>query len=340
MRIKFFYKPGLYTGLIIILLSGIIYAQADGPQYYPKTRTSALRVGDEDYQEKYLSLRGLPGVYVVLDYVFGSSKENNIYLWDSLESEVRRRLNEAGLKMYTKEEVLQVPGQPTIEIYATYPEHADGDDGGRYIVNPECCTASIWASFFQGGTTLRDPLTNYKISTWGEGASTHDCSNLGDWMSRVVLEKIDQFVGEYNKAKGAVAQHQQEQHNPAPLPAAEFPECNTAIMLHAELFATNSTKIKASKQSILVHLAKTMMKCPNYRYLVETHADQRASHEYNEMLSAKRAQAIAIFLISNGVTNDRFEVRSYGETRPLTTGTTEEDYAANRRVVVTPYKVK
>ena len=58
------------------------------------------------------------------------------------------------------------------------------------------------------------------------------------------------------------------------------------------------------------------------------------------MLSARRAVAIRNFLVEHGVNEEQFDLRFYGERKPLLEGDTEEAWAANRRVVITPIKPK
>lgn len=103
---------------------------------------------------------------------------------------------------------------------------------------------------------------------------------------------------------------------------------------------TDQTKIMPSKYFVLNKLADAMQSCPSYHYIIETHADPRASHAYNEQLSQKRADSIRRYLTNKGVDEDAFEMMAFGETRPVTAGINDEDFAANRRVVVTPIKVQ
>ena len=68
------------------------------------------------------------------------------------------------------------------------------------------------------------------------------------------------------------------------------------------------------------------------RFVLEGHADERGSEEYNLALGDKRAQSVRAFLIENGVDPNRIETVSLGEERPFDPRKTEEAYALNRRV--------
>ncbi len=65
--------------------------------------------------------------------------------------------------------------------------------------------------------------------------------------------------------------------------------------------------------------------------LVEGHADERGTNEYNLALGDRRAKATMTYLLGQGVAASRISVISYGEERPVCTAHTEECWAQNRR---------
>ncbi|MAM02091.1 MAG: hypothetical protein CMH51_00850 [Myxococcales bacterium] len=70
---------------------------------------------------------------------------------------------------------------------------------------------------------------------------------------------------------------------------------------------------------------------PQVQVRIEGHADERGSTEYNMALGNRRAEAIRQFLVGFGLAENRFEIVSFGEGRPLQQGSTESDWARNRR---------
>ena len=66
--------------------------------------------------------------------------------------------------------------------------------------------------------------------------------------------------------------------------------------------------------------------------VLECHADERGSREYNLALGERRAKAVADYLAIQGISRARIEVVSFGEERPVALRSTSEDYAMNRRV--------
>ncbi|MBN1153550.1 OmpA family protein [candidate division KSB1 bacterium] len=68
------------------------------------------------------------------------------------------------------------------------------------------------------------------------------------------------------------------------------------------------------------------------KLLVKGYSDSLASSAYNFDLSKRRANRVCNYLISNGLSSDRFDVRYYGDQDPLASNSTEEGRSMNRRV--------
>lgn len=67
---------------------------------------------------------------------------------------------------------------------------------------------------------------------------------------------------------------------------------------------------------------------------IEGHTDERGSNEYNLALGQRRSDSIARYMFSKGVDRNKIQSVSYGETRPLATGSDESAWAENRRVEI------
>lgn len=68
------------------------------------------------------------------------------------------------------------------------------------------------------------------------------------------------------------------------------------------------------------------------RVIIEGHADERGSDDYNMALAEKRAFAVRRYIETLGVNLDRMEIVSYGEDKPAIIGHDEAAWAKNRRV--------
>jgi peptidoglycan-associated lipoprotein len=77
--------------------------------------------------------------------------------------------------------------------------------------------------------------------------------------------------------------------------------------------------------------AKTLVANPQRRMVVEGHADERGSREYNLALGQKRAEAVVRSLSLLGVNPSQVEAVSFGEERPAVQGSGEDVWAKNRR---------
>jgi peptidoglycan-associated lipoprotein len=81
----------------------------------------------------------------------------------------------------------------------------------------------------------------------------------------------------------------------------------------------------------LEELAQALKANPAFDVLVEGHADERGTTEYNLALGQRRAQAAKDYLVSLGVDARRVDTISYGEERPLDPEHNELAWALNRR---------
>ena len=81
----------------------------------------------------------------------------------------------------------------------------------------------------------------------------------------------------------------------------------------------------------LLSISKLMKENTNYTLLVEGHADERGTREYNLALSERRAKAIEDFLVSLGVSPFNIEVVGYGEEKPVDSSSNESAWSKNRR---------
>jgi len=70
---------------------------------------------------------------------------------------------------------------------------------------------------------------------------------------------------------------------------------------------------------------------PGLNVVVEGHADERGSAEYNLGLADRRATAAKEFLVEMGVGSDRLKPVSYGKERPQCTESNEQCWQLNRR---------
>lgn len=99
------------------------------------------------------------------------------------------------------------------------------------------------------------------------------------------------------------------------------------------LFVVDEYTLNASARSVLGQQAEWLIDNPNYDAIVQGHADERGTREYNLALGDRRANSARDYLLSLGVNAGRIKTVSYGKERPAQLCSDESCYAENRRAV-------
>ena len=100
-------------------------------------------------------------------------------------------------------------------------------------------------------------------------------------------------------------------------------------------FDTDSSVVRADAQGILTRQAQWLNQYGQYGIIVEGHADERGTREYNLALGARRAAATRDFLVARGVSAKRLKTISYGKERPVAVCDDISCWSQNRRAVTT-----
>ncbi|MDE9451855.1 peptidoglycan-associated lipoprotein Pal [Aliiroseovarius sp. Z3] len=99
------------------------------------------------------------------------------------------------------------------------------------------------------------------------------------------------------------------------------------------LFAVDQSSLSPEGIDLLTKQAAWLMENTAYTAVIEGHADEQGTREYNLALGARRASSVQNFLIERGVAPNRLQTVSYGKERPLEICSDELCYAKNRRAV-------
>ena len=99
------------------------------------------------------------------------------------------------------------------------------------------------------------------------------------------------------------------------------------------LFVVDSATLTAAGQATLDGQANWLQSNSDYLAIVEGHADEQGTREYNLALGARRANAVREYLTSKGVASNRLRTISYGKERPIEVCASEACYSKNRRAV-------
>lgn len=99
------------------------------------------------------------------------------------------------------------------------------------------------------------------------------------------------------------------------------------------LFAVDQSTISDTGRATLDGQAQWLLANTDYTAVIEGHADEQGTREYNVALGARRANAVREYLVSRGVAGARLRTVSYGKERPIEICSNEACYAKNRRAV-------
>lgn len=99
------------------------------------------------------------------------------------------------------------------------------------------------------------------------------------------------------------------------------------------LFAVDQSTLSSEAQTTLDGQAQWLMTNRDFTAVIEGHADEQGTREYNLALGARRANAVQEYLVNRGVAGNRLRVVSYGKERPIEICSEEACYAKNRRAV-------
>ena len=98
-------------------------------------------------------------------------------------------------------------------------------------------------------------------------------------------------------------------------------------------FATNESILTTASRETLRAQAAWLRKNSGINVVLEGHADERGTREYNLALGERRANAVKDYLMTYGISGNRLSVISYGKERPVNSGSSPLAWSQNRRSV-------
>ena len=98
-------------------------------------------------------------------------------------------------------------------------------------------------------------------------------------------------------------------------------------------FATNESVLTTASRDTLRKQATWLRENSEINVVLEGHADERGTREYNLALGERRANAAKDYLMTYGVSANRISVISYGKERPVDAGSNPLSWSKNRRSV-------
>ena len=99
-------------------------------------------------------------------------------------------------------------------------------------------------------------------------------------------------------------------------------------------FEYDSSEIRSDYRSTIEAHALYLQQNPNTSIILEGHADERGSREYNLALGERRAKTVKQQMLLLGANSNQIRLVSYGEERPASDGHDDASWQQNRRVEI------
>lgn len=109
---------------------------------------------------------------------------------------------------------------------------------------------------------------------------------------------------------------------------------NSPLSQRVLYFDLDSSQIKDVDREIITVHAEFLAAHPDITVVLEGHADERGSREYNIALGEKRAKTVKQLMTLQGVAEAQIQVISFGEERPVALGHDASAWSLNRRVEI------
>lgn len=180
-----------------------------------------------------------------------------------------------------------------------------------YTGDSGVCRAALHAGIVsaQGGNVTITPLAGQSryVGVTRNGVTSY---NFGDYPSSFSVASVG---------------------SPFQAPVAQTLQTTGQVQLYIN-FAFNSAEVLPSSTPVLNELLAALQANPGLRLNLVGHTDAIGAADYNMMLSALRAQSVAMWLVSRGVDSSRLATSGRGFYEPLADNGTEYGRALNRRV--------
>jgi peptidoglycan-associated lipoprotein len=188
------------------------------------------------------------------------------------------------------------------------------------IIASSVLVAFLAACSSTGETTDANSSTQ-AAQVAAEAAALAVTQALEDAQMQAAADAAQQAANEAAAVVESLAQQQQAQD------AAQ-------ALAHVIYFDFDLSTIKAEFRTALNGHAAYLSQNPSARIVLEGHADERGTREYNIALGERRGNAVSRYLVVQGVSVEAIEVVSFGEERPVNAGQDSASLSENRRVEI------
>ncbi len=137
-----------------------------------------------------------------------------------------------------------------------------------------------------------------------------------------------------NPATEEVAEESAEGEVAESTDVAEQATADPLLQTTTIYFAFDRSDLTSEFESVLNAHAAYLVSNPEMSVVLEGHADERGTTEYNMALGERRAEKAKQYLVVQGVNPSQISTVSYGEEQPAVLSSDEESWAKNRRTEI------
>lgn len=164
-------------------------------------------------------------------------------------------------------------------------------------------------SELSGGTNINYPAADSPYSESGLAGEESIASTGGQVMGNLSINsRENEQSEEYRRTHG-----------------------RSSVVFSPVYFQFDQAGVSTDMQAVISSNADYMKDNPDTVIVIEGNCDERGTNEYNLALAERRAINVKEYMVNLGIHPARIRTISYGEERPLFTGSTELDWAQNRR---------
>jgi len=120
----------------------------------------------------------------------------------------------------------------------------------------------------------------------------------------------------------------------ASLDVSSLNDPNSPLSQRTLYFELDSSQVNNEDRNIITVHAEFLAAHSDITIVLEGHADERGSREYNIALGEKRAKSVKQLMTLQGVADNQIQVISFGEERPVALGHDNSAWNLNRRVEI------
>lgn len=144
--------------------------------------------------------------------------------------------------------------------------------------------------------------------------------------------------GTATKKDAADEQQQQDTRDAArdegKFTGSPFDDPNNPLSKRTVYFDFDSADIAPEDREVILAHAQYLASHPEAKVVLEGHADERGTREYNIALGERRAKAVSQLMLLSGVAQSQMDIISFGEERPVALEHDESAWRLNRRVEI------